>query len=319
MQPATLPQLLAFLWFLEIPHGQPRGSQHQLALSLAICREEIAIAIDDRCLHQRHRDTCLDAVGHAFVVAAGLQFIVQVRGRNQRARLGHAIGCSQLNAPGQRRLIKRAVERTATDYDLPAAEVLALGARTIEQHLQDGRYAVRECDLLVPPELDQHFGLVSARIHLLHAEHGRRVRDAPGMHVKHGRDGHVHIVAAKQAHAVDTAGYRSCRQGVQHQLPVGEIHPFWVPGGASGVESGGDRVLVEIREVVHRAGRRQELLVLTDQVGQVGGFLLAIGQQQGFLDRGQLPGDGLVKADKVAVDQHEAVIGVIHGVEDLLR
>ncbi|MOA55319.1 hypothetical protein D3C78_1790900 [compost metagenome] len=68
-----------------------------------------------------------------------------------------------------------------------------------------------------------------------------------------------------------------------------------------------------------RAGRRQQLLVLAHQVRQFGGLVRAIGQQQGLVDRGQLPGNGLVKADKIAVDQHEAVLGMVHGVEDLLR
>ncbi|MNE89029.1 hypothetical protein D3C80_1864030 [compost metagenome] len=106
---------------------------------------------------------------------------------------------------------------------------------------------------------------------------------------------------------------------MQHQLPVGEVHAFGVAGGTGGVERRGDRVLVEIREVIHRAGGGQQLLVLAHQVRQVGGLGLGVSQQQGFLYRGQLPGDGLVQADKIAVDQHEAVFGVVHGVEDLLR
>jgi hypothetical protein len=47
--------------------------------------------------------------------------------------------------------------------------------------------------------------------------------------------------------------------------------------------------------------------------------LSAVGQQQGLVDGGQVPGDGLVQPDELAVDQHKAVLGVVHGVEDLLR
>ncbi|MNO68893.1 hypothetical protein D3C76_597370 [compost metagenome] len=319
VQPAALPQLLALFRLLEVAHGQPRGSQHQFALGLAIGREEIALAVDDRRFHQGHRHAGLDPVGDALILAAGLQFVVQVRGRNQRAGLGHAVRRRQLDTARQCSLVQRPVKRTAADDDLPATEVLALGAGAIEQHLQDGRHAMGEGDFLFTPQLDQHVRLVAPRVHLLHAKHGGGVRDAPGMHVEHRGDGHVHIVAAQQAHAVDAAGDRGFGQGVQHQLPVAEVHALGVAGGAGGVEGGGHRVLVEVREVVARAGSGQQLLVLADQVGQLGGLVRAIGQQQGLVDGGQLPGDGLVQADEVAVDQHHAVFGVVHGVEDLLR
>jgi len=38
----------------------------------------------------------------------------------------------------------------------------------------------------------------------------------------------------------------------QHQLAVAEIDPFGQAGGAGGVEGGGARVFVKIREVVFR-------------------------------------------------------------------
>ncbi|MNG95261.1 hypothetical protein D3C79_542920 [compost metagenome] len=319
MQPAALPQLLALLRFLEVAHGQPRRTQYQLTLGFTISGQEVAFAVDDGRFDQRYRHTGLDSVGDALILAAGLQFIVQVCCGDQRAGFRHAIRGGQLNAARQGGLVQRTVERTAADDDLPAAEVLPLCIRAVEQHLQDGRYAVGEGDLLFTPQLDQHVRLVAARVHLLHAKHGGGVGDAPGMHVEHRGDGHVHVVAAQQAHAVDTAGDRGLGQRVQHQLAVAEIHALGVTGGASGVEGSGHRVLVEIREVVARAGSSQQLLILADQTGQFGSLVRAIGQQQGLVDSGQLPGDGLVQADEVAVDQHHAVFGVVHGVEDLLR
>ena len=66
-------------------------------------------------------------------------------------------------------------------------------------------------------------------------------------------------------------------------------------------------------------GRGEQLLVLADQTGQIGLFVWPIGQQDGFIHRGQLAGDGLVKTGEVAVDQHHAILGVVHGVENLLR
>jgi hypothetical protein len=68
------------------------------------------------------------------------------------------------------------------------------------------------------------------------------------------------------------------------------------------------------------AGWRRPAVARTRRPGrQVGGLVRPVGQQQGLVDGGQLPGDGLVQADELAVDQHEAVFGVVHGVEDLLR
>ncbi|MNJ24124.1 hypothetical protein D3C77_185310 [compost metagenome] len=106
---------------------------------------------------------------------------------------------------------------------------------------------------------------------------------------------------------------------MQHQLPVGEVHAFRVTGSTGGVEGGGNRILVEIREVVDWAGGGQQLLVFADQVRQLGRLGLTVGEQQSFLYRGQLPGDGLVEADEVTVDQHKAVFSVVHGVENLFR
>jgi len=100
---------------------------------------------------------------------------------------------------------------------------------------------------------------------------------------------------------------------------MGEVHALRIAGSTGGVERGGDGVLVEILKVVVRTGGGQQLLVLADQIRQLGGLFRQIGQQQGFLHRGQVRRDGLIQSDELAVDQHEAVLGVVHGVEDLLR
>ncbi len=137
--------------------------------------------------------------------------------------------------------------------------------------------------------------------------------------MEHRGDRHVDIVGAHQADAVQAADGRSHRQGMQHQLPVAEIHTLGVAGGAGGVEGGGHRVLVEIGERVARTGGGQQGLVLADTIGQRAGLVRTVGDQQGLFHRGQLPGDALVERGELAVDQHEAVVGVVHGVEDLFR
>ncbi|MNJ49609.1 hypothetical protein D3C77_448490 [compost metagenome] len=319
MQPATLPEFGALLRFAEIAHGQPGRAQYQLALRFAIVGEEVTLTIDNRRLHQWHRHAGLDPVGDALILAAGQQLVVEVSGRDQRAGLGHPVGGGQLNATGLGGFVQGTVQRAAANDDFPAAEILVLRALGIEQHLQDRGHAMGEGDLLIAPQLTHHFRLVTPRVDLLDPQHRGHIGNAPGMDVEHRGDRHVHIVTAQQAHTVDAAGDRSGGQGVQHQLPVGEVHAFGVTGGTGGVERRGDRVFVEIREVIHRAGGGQQLLVLAYQVRQIGGLGLGVSQQQGLLYRVQLPGDGLVEADEIAVDQHEAVFGVVHGVEDLLR
>ncbi|MCY1421415.1 hypothetical protein D9M71_370720 [compost metagenome] len=106
---------------------------------------------------------------------------------------------------------------------------------------------------------------------------------------------------------------------MQHQLAVGEIHTLGIAGGAGGVEGGGDRVLVEVRERIARAGIRQQRLVFAHAVGQRAALVGGVGQQHGLLHRGQLRLDALVERHELAVDQHEAVLRVVHGVEDLVR
>ncbi|MCY1431431.1 hypothetical protein D9M71_473990 [compost metagenome] len=176
-----------------------------------------------------------------------------------------------------------------------------------------------ERDLFLAPQLHQVLRVIAAGIHLLEPEHGRHIRQAPGVHVEHRGDRHVHVVGAQQAHAIDRAHDGRHAHGVQHQLPMGEVHALGVAGGAGGIERGRDRVFVEVLEVVLRARRGQQLFVFADEIRQVRGFFRQVSQQQGFVDRGQLPLDGLVETDELAVDQHKAVLGVVHGVEDLFR
>lgn len=77
-------------------------------------------------------------------------------------------------------------------------------------------------------------------------------------------------------------------------------------------------MFVEVGEIVLRARPSQQLLILADQVGQGRMGIHPVGQQHSALDRGQLAGNGLVQLDEVTVDQHQAVFGVIHGVENLV-
>ena len=107
--------------------------------------------------------------------------------------------------------------------------------------------------------------------------------------------------------------------GVQHQLTMGEVHPFRVARRAGGIEGGRHRVLVEILELIGRSGGGEQGFVLADQVWQIGGLVGCVGEQQGLFDGGQFAGETVVEGHELAVDQHELVFGVVHGEQDLVR
>ena len=96
----------------------------------------------------------------------------------------------------------------------------------------------------------QAVGFVAAGVHLLDPHQGRDIGHAPGMHVEHRRDRHVHIVGAQQRQALIDAQRAHGIQGVQNQLAMGEIHALRVAGGARGVEQRRHRVFIEIGKVV---------------------------------------------------------------------
>ncbi|MNF80684.1 hypothetical protein D3C84_629320 [compost metagenome] len=183
-----------------------------------------------------------------------------------------------MNALGLGRLVQRTIERAAADDDFPATEVRALRRLGVEQHLQDGRHAMGEADFFLAPQLHQVFRVVTAGVDLLEAQHGGHIRQPPGMHVEHRGNRHVHVAGAQQADAVDAAHDRRNTHGVQHQLPMGKVHPLGIAGGAGGIEGRCHRVLVEILEGILRARGSQQLFVLAHQVRQVGGFFRQVGQ-----------------------------------------
>ncbi len=175
-----------------------------------------------------------------------------------------------------------------------------------------------EGHLLAPPQFDQRFGVVAARIDLLEAEHCGDVRQTPGVYVEHRRDGHVDIAGAHQLRVLSAPHRNRGGQRMQDQLPVGEVGALGITRGAGGVEGGGDRVFIEIGEGIARRGVGEQSLVFAYTIGQHFTLAFAIGQQQRLFDSGQLTGNGLIQRYEIAVDEDEAILGMVHGVEDLL-
>ena len=318
MQPAVLPEFLALLRLAEIALSQPRGTQYQLALGFAIVRQEASVGGHDRRLDHRHRHTGLDPVGGALIFATGQQLFVDMGTGDQRAGFRHAVGGRQLNTASLGGLVQRAIQGAAANDQLPAAKVDAGRALGVEDHLQDGRHTVGEGHLLALPQVHQQLGIVAPRIDLFDPEHGRHIRQAPGVHMEHRGDRHIDIIGAHQANAVEATHCRRGGQGVQHQLPMGEVHTLRIARSAGGVEGGSHRVFVKIGKGITAAGGGQQVFILTDQSRKIGSLVFGIGQQQGLFDRGQLAGDAVVERYKLAVHQHEFVVGVIHGVENLV-
>ncbi len=210
----------------------------------------------------------------------------------------------------------------AADHDLPAGQVRLPGQGVVEQHVQDGGHAVGEGDPLPGLQSQQHLGLVTSRVDLLQAQHGGHVGQAPGMHVEHGGDGHVHIVPVQAALYRRGAEAGGRAHGVHHQLPVAEIDPLGQARGASGVEGGGLGVLVEVGEVVIGGGSGQQLFVLPGE-GDGGLHLLrilmvAVDQDEG-LDALQALRHGLQQRKELAVHQYHVGPGMVQGIQHLLR
>ncbi len=177
---------------------------------------------------------------------------------------------------------------------------------------------MREGHAFAAPQFDQQLGVVTPRVNLFEAKHGGHVWQAPGMHVKHRRNRHVDVARAHQPRILAAADGDRGSQGVQHQLTMGEVHALGIAGGAGGVERRGDRVLVEVGEVVFGRRCSKQALVLADAVRQLRLAGLTVADQQGLLHGGQLPGDPLVEGREIAVDQDETILGMVHRVEDLL-
>ncbi|MNZ89996.1 hypothetical protein D3C78_1089440 [compost metagenome] len=172
-------------------------------------------------------------------------------------------------------------------------------------------------DLLIAVQPDQAIGFIATRVNLLDAHQRRDIRHAPGMHMEHRRDGHVHVIRAQQRQALVHAQGAHGVQGMQHQLAVAEIHPLGVARGAGGVEQGRHRVLVEVGEVEVRLTPGQQRFILA-QHRQPGGGCADVAELDKALDGRQLAMNLLHQRQEIIMHQHHVILGVVHGVEHLL-
>src|SRR3546814_16531840 len=90
---------------------------------------------------------------------------------------------------------------------------------------------------MVVAQLADHLRLVAPRIDLLHAQHGRDVRNPPGMHVDHWRQWHVHVFNAQTGSSCGGTDRTRHVESVKKTLAGGEGEAF---RGSSG-DRGGER------------------------------------------------------------------------------
>nr|WP_272963014.1 hypothetical protein [Alcanivorax jadensis] len=136
--------------------------------------------------------------------------------------------------------------------------------------------------------------------------------------MEHGRDRHVDVVLVETS--MPGTGQRGAAgEGVQHQLPVGEVHALGQAGGAGGVEGGGAGVFVQLREL--EAGRclGQQLFVFAGQGQRIAAFYTIVVEQDVGLHRLDAILDGFQDRQEFAVHQDGIILGVVDGVEHLLR
>ena len=105
---------------------------------------------------------------------------------------------------------------------------------------------------------------------------------------------------------------------MQHQLTMGEIHTFRGTCGARGVENRRHRIFVKVGEIVIGSRLRQQAFIFAQQ-RQVGAPRLVVSEADKAFDPGQSGLDLLNQGQEIIMHQHQVVLGVIHGVEHLIR
>ena len=269
-------------------------------------------------IDERNGVAGLDAFGGLGVAIR--QFVANMGDGQDRTGFRHAVAGKHVHPAGQRGRGQALGEGGAADDHLAARQVDVLAGLVAQQHVQDGRDAMREGDAFLGYQLQQHVRHVAAGIDLLQAEHGGDVGHAPGVHVEHRRNRHIDVVAMQSPLPGCRAEGCSDAERVQHELPMAEIDALGQTGGAGGVEGRGAGIFVEIGEVVAARRRRQQGFVLAGV-----GYLEAahrraiVGDQDELLHRFELILDDRQNRDEFDVDRNNVSLGVIQRVQNLFR
>ena len=217
------------------------------------------------------------------------------------------------------RFAQRGRERGAADDHRPARQVLLRCVGRLQEHLQDGRDAVREGDLFGLLQLEQDVGQIASRQDGLEPERDRDVRDAPREHVEHRRDRHVHVLAMDALPRARRAERHRSGHRVQYDLAVAVVHALRIAGRAGRVEGRRLGVLVEVAELeVCRCGADERFVLARDRQ-RVRRDGLAVGEHHDLAHALQLALHALEQGHEVGVHEHDLRLRVVQGVGDLLR
>ena len=176
-----------------------------------------------------------------------------------------------------------------------------------------------EGDAFLLDQLEQHRRLVAARIDLLDAGERRRPGKAPGVDVKHRRDRHVHVVAAKPPLHSRDAEKRQLGQRMKYELPMAVIDALGETGRTGRIKRRRLRILVEVGEVVVGRSRGEKRLIFADERQIARSRRGLIGHHDHSLDVCQFRLEAFHQPREFVIDDQGRALGVVDRVGDLFR
>ena len=242
-----------------------------------------------------------------------------MRESQDRAGLGHPVAAEEIDATIERGSGQPFRQGRAANNYLPMAQIHFAARRAVQHHVQYGGHTMGESDLLLPDERAQHVGRIAAGINLFDAQHRCDIRNAPRVHVEHGRDRHVHIRVMNSLLPGGHSQRSQARQRVQHHLPMAIADTFRPVSGGGRVERCGFCVLVEVGEFVIPRTGIQQLFILDGELEQSFGLFRAVCEEHELLHRLDAIFHGFQQGQEIAVHQKDIIFGVINGVENFLR
>ncbi len=277
------------------------------------------VRVDDAQVDQRRGKTGAGAPLDLRLQVLRHLRIGQMHPGQHRAGLGLPVAGEDVDAARHRGSNQSARHGGAAHNHLQLGQIDILAPRRAEQHLQDGRHAMRGRHPLARDQSQEHIRRIATRIDLLVAHHGVEVRAPPRVDMKHRGQRHIDVFAVNASLVRRAAIFRRDAERMQHQLAVAEIDPFRTAGRAGRVKRRRARVLVKIRKLEKGRTRLQHVLVFALDRQTRGRLFLAIVQQHVLLHRRQLVGHLLHERQEVRVDQYDRGGRVVHRIQQPLR
>ena len=304
---------------LEIALQDPLPAHHQLALRAAIARQGGAGVVDHLDLDAKN---ALALFGNQRVTLLGRPVGLLLRSdhahRCDRRGLGHPPAVANVDAVlivelrDQSKRHGRAAGGGASHRREAQAVLVEVG----DQALPDGGHACAHGDLLGFHQLVKRRTIqLGARQYQFGAGDQRRIRQAPGIDVKHRYDRQDGFLRRQAQRAREADGDR-----IEHDRPVRIERALGIAGGAGGVAQRRSGALIKAWPVKVVACRRDEVLVVED-VGDTldGGSVGRVGEAHPVAHPGAMRCDAFDDRRKACVEDDGFVFGVVDDVDQLLR